>query len=214
MRGGPACPVGREEGEGDIFDFIGGFINKASSKYDGLVIPGGYDIDPALYNEKKVFDIKQEDEQRTALELALLAEMIKKGTPIIGICYGMQLMNVFFKGTLYQDISLRAERSFVHNEGMHDINICKNSFLEQGTFSVNSTHHQAIKDLGAGLRPFGYTGEGIIEAFFLENYGFLMGVQWHPERMESGISKKVFEVFVNACRKTQATPVIKGLIIE
>lgn len=174
---------------------------KTSLEYDGLIIPGGSDIDPALYNEKKVFDIRQEDEQRTVFELLLLAEMIKRGKPVLGICYGMQLINVFLKGTLYQDISLRAERSFVHNEGIHEINISENPFLEQGGSSVNSTHHQAIKDLGAGLKPFGYAGDGIIEAFFHDDYGFLVGVQWHPERMDNEISRKVFEVFVNECKK-------------
>ena len=179
----------------------GANIVKASLKYDGLIIPGGDDIDPVLYNEKKVFDIRQEDEQRTVFELMLMAEMIKRGKPVLGICYGMQLINVFFKGTLYQDISLRTDRSFVHNMGMHEINIQKNPFLEQGRYSVNSTHHQAIKDLGTELKPFGYAEDGIMEAFFLDNYGFLMGVQWHPERMENKISKKIFEVFVDACKK-------------
>lgn len=173
---------------------------KASAKYDGLIIPGGDDIDPALYNEKRVFDIRQEEAQRTVFELVLLTEIIKKGKPVLGICYGMQLINVFFKGTLYQDISLRADKSLAHDKGTHEINISENPFLEQSRSSVNSTHHQAIKDLGTRLKPFGYAEDGIIEAFFLDNYGFLMGVQWHPERMENEISKKVFEVFVDACK--------------
>jgi putative glutamine amidotransferase len=175
---------------------------KALLKYDGLIIPGGDDIDPAFYNEKKVFDIRQEDKKRTVFELVLLEEMIKRGKPVLGICYGMQLINVFFKGTLFQDISLRPERAIIHKDTMHEISISENPFLELGSFLVNSTHHQAIKNLGAGLRPFGYAEDGIMEAFFLDDYGFLMGVQWHPERMENEISKKVFEVFVNACKKT------------
>ena len=176
-------------------------VVKALEKYDGLIIPGGDDIDPALYNEMKVFDIRQEEEKRTVFELMILEKMTKTGRPVLGICYGMQIINVYFKGTLYQDISLREDKSLAHNMGIHEINIQNNPFLDQGIYSVNSTHHQAIKCLGMGLKPFGYAEDGIIEAFFLHDHNFLMGVQWHPERMENNISKKVFEVFVNACKK-------------
>ena len=76
--------------------------------------------------------------------------------------------------------------------------IAENRFLEEGTFSVNSTHHQAVKSLGKGLSSFAYSADKVIEAFYRENYHFLIGVQWHPERMNTELSISLFRSFIEA----------------
>ncbi len=181
-----------------IFLSPGMNVIEISEHFDGLIIPGGRDINPSFYNEEEWFHNRLEEGRRINFEISLLNEIIKIGKPVLGICYGMQLLNVFFKGSLYQDIGIQLIKSLNHKNGRHLINIAYNPFLERGEYEVNSTHHQAIKNTGSGLKPFAFAPDGIIEAFYLEHYSFLMGVQWHPERIDNYISGKVFEVFINA----------------
>jgi putative glutamine amidotransferase len=116
----------------------------------------------------------------------------------------MQLLNVAFGGTLYQDIESQVSVEINHKKDYHIIVITENRFLEKGRFSVNSTHHQAIKKLGTGLSAFAYSTDNLIEAFFRENYPFLIGVQWHPERLkDKELSLRLFELFVEASGDTK-----------
>lgn len=171
--------------------------------YDGFIIPGGKDIPPFLYKEDILADLSIEDQERIDFEFLLLSEIINKKKPLLGICYGMQLINVFLKGTLYQDIAMQTRSSIDHREGSHVIKVSKNLFAETGPYEVNSSHHQAVKETGTAIKPFAFSEDGIIEAFYSENSRFMVGVQWHPERTDDSISKNLFRTFIRACIEYQ-----------
>ncbi|MEW6587035.1 MAG: gamma-glutamyl-gamma-aminobutyrate hydrolase family protein [Nitrospirota bacterium] len=168
-------------------------------RIDGLLIPGGDDLDPAYYGEQMLPKVRLVQRERSDFEIALLRSVTELHKPVLGICYGMQLLNVFYGGTLYQDIETQLKVEIDHKTGYHIIVITENRFLQAGTFSVNSTHHQAIKILGNGLSAFGHSPDNLIEAFLKEGYPFLVGIQWHPERdMENSVSAQIFEKFIGA----------------
>lgn len=166
---------------------------------DGFIISGGKDIYPAIFGEKIIADIQPEDPSRIDFEFSLLHEIMKAGRPAIGICYGMQLINVFFKGTLYQDIKTQRSHSLDHRRDKHTVTIGMNPYIGNGTFVVNSSHHQAVKDPGIGINPFAYSPDGIIEAFHYESRLLLMGFQWHPERSADSLSERIFKLLIDAC---------------
>ncbi len=168
-------------------------------QYSGFLLPGGDDLDPSCYGEQQMFPFVPEDSARTDFEISLLREIISLAKPALGICYGMQLINVFLGGSLYQDICSQRPDSLNHREGMHPVAIIDNPFLAAGRAVVNTTHHQAVKTTGRGIIPFAFAPDGVTEAFFLESYGFLLGVQWHPERMDTALTRSIFGRFIEAC---------------
>jgi len=170
-----------------------------AEKVDGLLIPGGDDLDPSYYNEERLPEVKLVSKERSGFEIALLKEMVKLRKPVLGICYGMQLVNVAFGGTLYQDIESQLKVAINHKTDYHIIVITENRFFREGRFSVNSTHHQAVRLPGSGFSVIARSPDNLIEAFCREDYPFLIGIQWHPERqLEEELSVSIFGSFVRA----------------
>jgi putative glutamine amidotransferase len=166
---------------------------------NGLIIPGGADLDPRYYQETSLPTVKPIPKKRSDFEISLLKEVMKLRKPVIGICYGMQLINVALGGTLYQDIDSQLSVEINHKKGYHIIVIAENRFLRKGRFSVNSTHHQAVKKLGSGLKAFAFSADNIVEAFYHDKLPYLVGVQWHPERLpDNKLSLMLFNSFVKA----------------
>lgn len=188
------------------------FYPKILDLFDGLILSGGGDIKAEYYGEKQKFKREFVFEQRIDFELRLLKECMKKKKPILAICMGMQLVNVFFKGTLYQDLSKETRGSMLHKKDKkgyahkHIVKIFKGTLLgkiwKKRKVKVNTFHHQAVKKLGKGLKVSARSKDSLIEAVEARDYPFLLGVQWHPERdINDPFQKKLFTEFVKASKK-------------
>lgn len=150
---------------------------------DALLICGGNDINPHYYHQRVHVSNIQEDELIETMDFALLQQFYHAHKPIIGICRGIQIINVFFKGTLYQDIDSLYQTSIQHQKGYHDVLIQPHSLLSlyfPDKIQVNSFHHQNVKDIAPSLKMSAMSEDGLIEG--LENH-LIIAVQWHPERM-------------------------------
>lgn len=180
---------------------------------DGLLLSGGKDVATDLYGQKQEFDFVITDPQRDDLEWKLIKAFIDRKKPIFGICRGIQVLNVYFGGTLWQDIP--AQLGGDHSKGVcHPVSLKEDSILGKlyGTsLEVNSYHHQALDKLGDGLAATAWAdsnGHSIVEAVEHESLP-IWSVQWHPERMTGPVtnpaqcedSLPMFEYFVNQCRK-------------
>jgi len=174
--------------------------------YSGLVLGGGGDIDPKYYGEpnRQAQDPRRE---RDEMELALFREARESGLAVLGICRGLQLINVAYGGTLDQDIG-DAHRGDTHRGGtakhaLHKVDVVEGTLLRSivgaATYEVVSRHHQAVKSLGGGLRVAAAAPDGVIEAAEDPSCAFLLGVQWHPEENPRGVEEMaLFRAFARA----------------
>ena len=180
---------------------------------DGLLLSGGRDVSPTLYNRETKTNLVITEPKRDSLEWKILDVFAAKQKPIFGICRGIQMMNVYFGGTLYQDIP--SELGGNHSNGVnHMLTIKKESVLGGifgKTMHINSYHHQVIDDLAPGFVATAWSnagGQTIVEGIEHESLPF-WGVQWHPERMTGEVTNPVdcvdslpmFRYFVNQCRR-------------
>jgi putative glutamine amidotransferase len=159
----------------------------------GIVITGGaFDIPPARYGEARRTCCGPDKAERTAFEWALCEAALAGRTPLLGVCGGMQLMNVVRGGTLYQDLGADLgvsthEQPPPKDVASHRVEIAPDSLLARllGTqpLPVNSTHHQAVRKVGAGVLVSARAPDGVVEAIELPEVPFAVGVQWHPERI-------------------------------
>lgn len=187
------------------------YIKEFLDEVDGVVLPGGSDIDPALYDsypEKNLGDISPE---RDRWELKILEMAIKMKKPILGICRGFQLINIFYGGSLKVDVCGNNVKSKIPHMAMmvpkyyktHQIEIKEKSRLAKiftdKEVAVNSYHHQAVDQLGEGLKVSAVAPDGFIEGIEDPDYPYLVGVQWHPEMMavKNPVQLKIFKDFVN-----------------
>jgi putative glutamine amidotransferase len=181
--------------------------------FDGILLGGGEDVDPALYDEEKKYDNVKVNRKRDDFEFKLLEEAQSSQLPVFGICRGTQLINVKFGGTLYQDLPSDAKIAFNHrqdeerDELTHTVTVSdRESNLGQvlnGHCHVNSLHHQAIKRVGRGLKITAYSEDGLVEAVeAVGDYPYLVAVQWHPEEIaEQPEQRRILQQFVDQCRK-------------
>lgn len=167
------------------------YLEEISQEISALVIPGGADLDPMYYGEENIACNRVVSTERVEVEMELLRLFLPTHKPILGICYGMQLLNVFFGGSLIQDISSPID----HREGRHLIRVTSSFPLPEGTYEVNSSHHQAVKTLGEGLEVFSFAEDSTVEGFFHREHPFLVGVQWHPERDSAEASHLLWQIF-------------------
>jgi putative glutamine amidotransferase len=176
---------------------------------DGLLVAGGRDVDPSLYDEAPHDQTDLPDHRRDRFELLMIRAAIDADLPFLAICRGMQVLNVARGGTLIQHLPDRlgneSHRPDPVKPTTHDVQISAGSKLA-GLFGetalVPSYHHQAINRLGTGLTTVAWTEDKVIEAVELTGHRFGLGVQWHPEEADDA---RIFEAFVNAA-KTAPVP--------
>lgn len=155
------------------------------ARLDGLVVAGGPDVDPARYGAERSPRTGPPAPERDAWELALVDAALSAGTPLLGICRGMQLLNVALGGTLVQHLDGHAEVVGVF--GGHPVKPVPGTLYAEVVpeeTTVPTYHHQAVDRLGEGLVPSAYAADGTVEAVELPSEAWVLGVQWHPEMGE------------------------------
>ena len=179
-------------------------------RFDGLLIPGGADINPEFYGEDTIASLPG-DWETDALQFSALRDFIKLKKPVLGICRGMQLINIFFGGTLVQNLPEACKHMSPPGQPdlVHTCRARKDSWIAQiygESFPHNSSHHQGVKELGVGLEADSWsTGDNVVESFRHSDLP-IFGVQWHPERMSLALERAdtvnglpVFEFFCTVC---------------
>ena len=162
---------------------------------DGLVLSGGEDVDPRRYGEEPIPELGSVTPARDEMEFTALGLAVDREIPVLGICRGCQVLNVFFGGTLYQDLGkqfdteLRHEQEGPWDTRWHDV------YVQEGTklcdivradcLHINSFHHQGVRDVAPSLAVSAVADDGLVEGIESKELPFLLGVQWHPERGEA-----------------------------
>ena len=191
----------------------GGYCPAVDISCDGLLLCGGSDVDPAYFHQENQGSVGIDPKRDTA-EFALIQAFVAAGKPILGICRGLQIINVALGGSLIQDLSPHLQAFHTHSSGtdtdkVHPVRAAEDSFFARTygpLFSVNSSHHQAVDALGEGLRPVLWSEGDIIEG--LEHTSLpILCMQFHPERMsfanrreDTVDGKPIFEQFIQMCR--------------
>ena len=173
----------------------------------GLIISGnGRDLDPALYGEERLPACGAANPRREAAEMAACRAAMSRDMPVLGICGGQQLLNVVLGGTLIQHVPDETDGSIAHeqpnprDEPGHDVTVVEGTLLHRivdaTTLSVNSAHHQAVRDAAADAVVNATAPDGVVEGIEAPTYRFCLGVQWHPEFFIDSADEKIFRAFV------------------
>jgi putative glutamine amidotransferase len=195
------------------------YISAALEGVDGVLLPGSNtDIDPHRYGDEPHPMLGTVIPEKDESDIYVLEEADRRQLPLLGICFGMQALNVHRGGSLIQDIHSEVPNSVKHEQGLpsnrvsHSVDIAGDGLLStlsavknaENHLRVNSSHHQAVSRLGDGLRAIAWARDGIIEAVEdTSGERFVLGVQWHPELTAAfdHLSKEIFDVFVAECAK-------------
>ena len=188
-------------------------LRKTLQRLDGILISGGnFDIHPIYYGEKPISALGAIKRERTEFELELIDLALNRDLPLLGICGGAQAINVALGGSLYQDIATELPNANQHEQGAkrdkggHPIEIHPGTRLRQivqkQTLEVNTTHHQAVRKVGKGLRVNATAKDGLVEGIESPFHRFVLGVQWHPEALvgQDPYQRRIFSSFISAAK--------------
>ncbi len=180
---------------------------------DGLLLTGsGSDLSPSLYGERQRYRFTKMSQQRACFEIEMARLASEEKVPALGICGGMQSLNVALGGNLFQDIASQLPSALQHRQTTratrmwHSIDVAPHSLLRrilrQPHVEVNSSHHQSVKEVAPSLTVSALAPDGIIEAVESGHHPFLLGVQWHPEFLyeHDDMSRRLFKAFLRASR--------------
>lgn len=192
-------------------------VSDLAGKLDGIILGGGEDPDPALYGQNPHRGLGTVILERDMLELQLVDELMSAGKPIFGICRGIQLLNVAFGGTLWQDLHAEWPGTVEHQQRAARTHLSHLVKIGEGTrlhsllggidsLRCNSFHHQAVNEVGHGLRASAWDDDGLVEAIEHPDFPFVIGVQWHPENLwrVHTDARALFEAFVAAARAAKS----------
>lgn len=179
---------------------------------DGILMTGGHDVNPKLYGEETLTECGEICNVRDSMEQYLFQRALKEDKPVLGICRGIQLMNVLMGGTLYQDLPSQHPSDTEHHMAppydrpIHKVFIAENTKLAgligAGEYMVNSYHHQAVKKPAKGVTVSAYSEDNLVEAIEVPEKKFIIGVQWHPELAFGKDIKclQLVQAFADACK--------------
>ncbi len=186
-------------------------LRQLANDVDGFLMTGGQDVSPALYGEERLDSCGEDLPVRDGMESRIFQLCLERDVPVLGICRGIQLMNVLLGGTLYQDLPSQHPTETEHHMSppydrpVHQVEICKGTplfdLIQTERMDVNSYHHQAVRDKAPALQTMAVSEDGLIEAVCLPERPFVWAVQWHPElswRTDEK-SRRIFEAFVGRC---------------
>lgn len=188
-------------------------IEQIVKEFDGFLFTGGHDIHPSLYGEEKLPFCANICKYRDDFEKILFEKALEYKKPILAICRGFQFMNVMLGGSLYQDIESQTAPSIElthsqekpYDSAAHSVKIYRDTplydLIKADEIEVNSIHHQAVKVLSNRLTPMAIAPDGIIEAAYMPDEKFVVGVQWHPEFMyeKDEAAARLFGSFIEVC---------------
>lgn len=189
-------------------------VERYADMCDGYIVPGGIDVNPLTYGEPPHPLTAMSRLDYDQFELHMIKALLERKKPVLGICRGIQIINVAFGGTLYQDVSLHPGETYKHMQAetmpggvSHKVLIDNPSILGSlygDELYTNSFHHQALKDIGKGLKVTAKAEDGIVEAVEAEDHPFLLAVQWHPEvfiKCEDNPMLRIFEKLIEVSQK-------------
>lgn len=186
-------------------------ISQLLDEVQGILLTGGHDVDPKIYGEEPIPKCGAACVERDSMEKELLDQALERDMPVLGICRGIQFMNAYLGGTLYQDLPTQFDSKVEHHMSppydvpVHSVSVLEDSalykLLNTDKLAVNSYHHQAIKDKADRLKVMALSEDGLIEAVEMPDKRFVWAVQWHPEfnYLKDENSRKIFEEFVRQC---------------
>lgn len=187
-------------------------IKKMAENADGIIMTGGVDVHPFRFDEEPIEKIGTISAERDEFDFKLMKYAVEMNKPIFGICRGIQVINVYFGGTLIQDIPSQRNTNILHSQtaeyhtAAHKIQIVKDSIIYDmlgENSEVNSFHHQAVDKLAKDFRVTATAKDGIVEAIeYKKKDSFILGLQWHPELMSAKNVKmqNIFDMFVEVCK--------------
>lgn len=204
------------------------YVSAVMDSLDGVLLPGSdSDVDPQRYGNEPHAKLGSVHPLKDETDALVLDQIAARGTPLLAICFGMQVFNVIRGGTLIQDIETQIPDAIRHQQGKprdhrtHRVRLLEGSILsnlaEAESLMVNSHHHQAIEKVGKGLIATAWTSDGLIEALEApQDEQFMLAVQWHPEIgwQQDKFSKAIFERFVEAARRFAAAKDVEQVRCE